>query len=160
MARNNVSIGLLIVAAGIVILLGKLGVFSFLGWLLWPMFIIVPGLLLHYLYFSRVLPSAALIPGGILTVYGGLFFFCNLFGSFLYQYLWPIFIFGVAVGLYEYYFFDRNHPRPAFVAAAILAIISGIFFAFMILFSAAVYAVAFALIIGGALLLYKRPKAW
>ncbi|WJH33059.1 hypothetical protein N6H14_23085 [Paenibacillus sp. CC-CFT747] len=108
MARNNYSAGLLLIGIAVVLLLGKLGVFSFIGSLFWPLLVLAAGLLLHYLYFNRVLPSGVLVPGGMLITYSVLFLFCNLFGWGTMAYLWPAFLLGIAVGLYELHLFDRN----------------------------------------------------
>ncbi|WP_166243765.1 hypothetical protein [Paenibacillus turpanensis] len=158
--NRNFSLGVLILVLGFFILLGKLGLFSFLGAMLWPAFVLIPGLILHFLYFSKVLPSGVLIPAGILTTYSFLFFFCNIFGGHLYKYLWPVFILGVAIGLYEFYLFDRSHPRGVFIASAILAGIALVCFSIVLLFSSAVYLIALGLIAFGFFLIYRRPKAW
>ena len=156
MARNNTSIGVLLIGIAIVLLLGKLGVFSFIGAMLWPLFVLVPGLLFHFLYFGRLLPVGVLVPGGILITYSLIFFYCNMFGWDSMAYLWPGFIFGPAVGLYEFYLFDPRHPRGLFIAALILAIISAVFFTFTFLFTVGIYFVAVALLIAGGFLLMNR----
>ena len=160
MATNRYSVGLLIIAAGIVLLLGKLGVFAFLWKLIWPFVLLVPGLLFHVLYFSRTLPAGVLIPGGILVTYSLMFLFCNLFGWGFMAYLWPGFIFGVAVGLYEYYLFDKSNSRGVFLAAVILAVISGLFFSMTILFAVGITLIAIVLIVVGAVMLFGPRKSW
>ncbi|WP_127582704.1 hypothetical protein [Paenibacillus koleovorans] len=160
MANNRYSIGLIIVALGIVLLLGKLGIIGFFWGLLWPVFILAPGVILHMLFFGRMLPSAVLIPGGILVTISILFLFCNVFGWSSMQYLWPVFPFSVAVGLYEYYLFDKHRPREAFTAALILAIISAFFFGLTLLFTVGIYLIAVVLIIGGVVLLRRSRKLW
>lgn len=157
---KNYSVGVIILLAGVVILLGKLGIVQFIGGFLWPVFVLVPGILLHMLYFGRVLPSGVLIPAGILTAYSVLFFYCNLFGWDSMAYLWPLFILGIAVGLYEFYFFDRYNPKGALVAAIVLAVISGVFFGFTLLFTAGVYLIAVGLIVAGIVMIYRRSSAW
>ncbi len=154
------TLGFVIVLVGVAILLSKFGVIGSLGSLFWPVFVLVPGLVFHALYFGRVLPSGVLIPGGILITYSAMFFFCNLFGWDWMKYLWPGFIFGVAVGLYEFYLFDRHNPKGAFVASLILTVISGVLFGFTLLFTASVYFIALALIAVGLFMIYRRPKAW
>lgn len=158
MQRNQYSLGVIIIAVGIVIILGKLGIFSFAWKILWPLMLLAPGLLFHALFFTRIMPAAVLVPGGILTTYGLMFIFCNIFGWHSMVYLWPGFIFGVAVGLYEFYFFDRQ--RPIFIASLILAIISGLFFSFTLLFTGGIYIIALILILIGAFMLLKRPNTW
>lgn len=160
MTNNRYSIGLIIVAVGVILLLGKLGVFGFFWEVFWPVFVLAPGLLLHALYFSRVLPSGVLIPGGILVTNSILFFLCTIFSWKLMAYLWPGFIFAVAVGLYEYYMFDKRSPRSTLVAAVTLAIISGILFGMTILFTIGIYFIALALIVVGAYILLNKRRLW
>jgi hypothetical protein len=158
--NNSYALGIAIMALGIVILLGKLGVFSFIGSTLWPLFVLLPGLLLHALFFNRMLPSIALIPAGILTFTALLFFYCNIFGWRSMSYLWPGFILAVSLGFYEYYLFDANRPRGALVTAVILAAVAAAFFVFMLMFTAMIYFLAVVLIAVGAYLLFRRPSAW
>lgn len=160
MARNNFSVGLLLIGIAIVLLLGKLGVFSALGSFLWPLFILLPGVLLHVLYFSRSLPAIVLVPGGVLVTYSLMFFYCNLFGWGSMSYLWPGFIFGAAVGLYELHLFDRHSPKGVFSAAIVLAVISAVFFGLAFMFAVGVYFVAFALIVAGAVLIMSKKRTW
>lgn len=160
MARNNYSVGLVLIGIAVILLLGKLGVFSFLGGLLWPVFILLPGLLFHFLFFSRVLPAGVLVPGGILVTYSLMFFFCNLFGWNAMSYLWPGFIFGVAVGLYELHLFDRHSGRGVLTAAMILAAVSGVFFALAFMFTAGIYFIIVLLIVAGVGLMMSRRRNW
>ncbi|RAU99210.1 hypothetical protein [Paenibacillus sp. YN15] len=160
MTRNNYSVGLLLIGIAVILLLGKLGVFSFLGGLLWPVFILLPGVVFHFLYFSRVLPAGVLVPGGILVTYSLMFFFCNIFGWGAMSYLWPGFIFGVAVGLYELHLFDRHAGKGVFTAAMILALLSAVFFALAFMFTAGIYFIIFVLIVVGVGLIMTRKRSW
>ncbi len=160
MARNNYSVGLVLIGIAVILLLGKLGVFSFLGGLLWPVFILLPGVVLHYLYFARVLPAWVLVPGGILVTYSLMFFFCNIFGWGAMSYLWPGFIFGVAVGLYELHLFDRHSGKGVLTAAMILAAISAVFFALAFMFTAGIYFIIFVLLVAGVGLIMTRKRGW
>lgn len=72
---------------------------------------LIPGVLLHVLYFGRLIPAAALVPGGMLSVYALVFLFSNWFGWGYMKFLWPFFILGLAVGLYEYYMFDSSTQK-------------------------------------------------
>ncbi len=55
-------IGLGIIAVGLIILLGKLGVFSFLGQNFWPLLILIPGIILHAMYMMRKVSPIMLLP--------------------------------------------------------------------------------------------------
>jgi hypothetical protein len=158
MARNNYTVGLLLIGIAVILLLGKLGVFSALGAFLWPVFVLLPGALFHFLYFTRVLPVGVLVPGGILVTYSLMFFYCNLFGWDSMAYLWPGFIFGVAVGLYELHLFNPRGGKGALTAAMILSAIAGIFFAFAFMFTVGVYFIAFVLIAVGVFLMMSRGR--
>lgn len=157
MTNRQHMIGIGIVIAGVVILLGKWGVFSFIGSVFWPLFILVPGLVLQFLFFSRLAPSAILIPAGILTTYGLLFLICNGFGWHLMLYLWPIFILGVAVGLYEYYAFGER-DRSVWTAALVLGIVSLALLSLMLLWTIGIYFVALILIVVGLWLVFSNKK--
>ncbi|GIP36677.1 hypothetical protein [Paenibacillus sp. J2TS4] len=160
MQRNNFSVGLLLIGIAVVLILGKLGVFSFLGYVFWPLIVLAVGLGFHFLFFSKVLPSGVLVPGGMLVTYSVLFFLCNLFGWHWMKYLWPVFILGVAVGLYELYLFDRNSPRQLWLVSIILAIVSAVFFVLMFIFTGGVYFLAVLLLAAGLLMILRRPKTW
>jgi hypothetical protein len=160
LTNNRYSIGLIIVAVGVILLLGKLGVFGFFWDVFWPVFVLAPGLLFHVLYFNRVLPSGVLIPGGILVTNSIIFFLCTIFSWNLMAYLWPGFIFAVAVGLYEYYLFDKHSPRGTFVAAIILAIVSGVCFSMTILFTVGIYFIALVLILVGVYMIFNKRRSW
>ncbi|MBJ6363133.1 hypothetical protein ACFOQM_18080 [Paenibacillus sp. GCM10012307] len=160
MSKNQYSVGILMLIAGIVILFGKLGVFSFIGSVFWPLFVLIPGILLHVLYFGRIIPAVALIPGGMLSTYALLFIYCNAFGWDQLQFLWPFFIFGVAVGLYEYYTFSYSRQRRIQVVAFLLAGITAASFAMMLLWSWGIYLVALVLIAAGAWIVFGRRLKW
>jgi hypothetical protein len=160
MARNNYSLGLVLIVLAVILILGKIGIIGFLGSLFWPIFVLLPGIAFHVLFFGRILPVGVLVPGGMLVTYSLMFFYCNLFGWGSMVYLWPGFIFGVAVGLYELHIFNRNSPRGTFIAAFILAVISLVFFTIAFLFTVSIYIIALALIGIGVVMLLKRRRTW
>lgn len=148
-SKNDVKLGLLIAAAGIVILLGKLGVFGFLGRTLWPLVLLVPGLILHALFFGRRLPASALVPAGILTVYGLLFGICNVWGWDLMKLLWPMLLLGIAIGVYEYGMFSSRRVPGVTAGGAILGVISIVLLFFTLAGSGIMYVVGILLVIAG-----------
>lgn len=158
MERNQISLGLIIILVGVAILLGKFGVFSFVGAVFWPVFVLAPGVLFHLFFFARIPPSGVLIPGGILVTYSLLFFLCNIVGWGAMGYLWPVFILGVAVGLYEFYLFNDSKPRGALVAAMILALIAAVFLSFTFLFSVGIHFIAASLILIGIIMIFYNRK--
>ncbi|MGM0879586.1 MAG: hypothetical protein ACQEXQ_00910 [Bacillota bacterium] len=160
MPNNKYSAGIILLLAGAVILLGKLGVFSFLGAIFWPLLVLIPGILLHVLYFGRLVPAVVLVPGGMLVVYALLFVFCNLLGWDSLKYLWPLFIFGVAAGLYEYYLFGSSRPPVVLTASIALAAASALFIILVLLWSWGIYAIAVAFIAAGIWMMLSKRRRW
>ena len=147
------KVGLFIAAAGIVILFGKLGVFGFLGRNLWPLLILLPGLFLHLLFFSRRASATVLIPAGVLTVYGLLFGLCNTWGWGLMKHLWPVLLLGFAVGLYEYSLHAFSQSSGLTITAVILGLLSIILLVFSWLGTGALYVLGAILIAAGVWLI-------
>jgi len=99
--------GIFLIIIGILVILNQLSVISLFWKFIWPIFILVPGLIFEFSYFANpTLQNAGLlVPGGILIVIGILFFF-SVFTDFVYMdILWPIFILAPAFGLFQLYLF-------------------------------------------------------
>lgn len=158
-SRRDLALGISIVVAGVVILLGKLGVFGFLGRTLWPLVLLLPGMFLHFLFFTRRASAAILIPGGILTVYGLLFFICNMGGWGLMSVLWPVLILGVAVGLYEYYLYETPRPAGVLPIALGLTLLSILIILFTWFKTGALYIIALILIAAGLWMILGRKRS-
>jgi len=78
---------------------------------LWPLFVLVPGLLFHvvYLVVRKPVWSWLLVLGGSLTVWG-VVFFLNTFGGWdSMSYLWPLLLLGPVLGFWEMYLFGLRH---------------------------------------------------
>lgn len=149
MARNRYSLGIVLIVIAALLILGKIGVFGFVATLFWPLVFLLPALLLHFLYFSRIAPSAVLVPGGLFIVYTVLFLICNWFGWHLMHYLWPFLLFGAAAGLYEWYMFDPRSAKGALFASAVITAVSFILFVLTLLSHAGILAIAIILLIAG-----------
>lgn len=156
--NNKLTTGILILAAGIIILFGKLGVFSFLGKALWPLLLLIPGILLHLWHFWRRGPYELLLPGGILIVYSILFFIANFWGWHTLKYTWPGLILGIAVGLYEYERFAPIRQNGVMITAVILGVLSVVLFGITLFSFALIYVLAAGLIIAGIWLIAARGK--
>jgi hypothetical protein len=89
-----------------------------------------------------------------------MFLYCTIFGWGAMSYLWPGFIFGVAVGLYEYYMFSDDKPRGALIASLIVGSVSIVFFGFTLIRTNAIYVIAAALILIGLFMILRRPRTW
>ncbi|GMK40115.1 hypothetical protein PCCS19_31700 [Paenibacillus sp. CCS19] len=150
--------GIALLGAGLVILLGKSGFFSFIGSVLWPVILLVAGILLHVLYFGRMLPTVALVPAGTLSVYGLLFLICSVFGWSSFDHLWPFVLFGPAAGLYEYYAFEPFKPRLALQLAVGLGAVTVIAFGFILISSWSIYVIGLVLIAAGLWLTVGRGR--
>nr|WP_255654379.1 hypothetical protein [Cohnella sp. REN36] len=139
-------------------MLGKLGVFTVIGVVFWPLAVLVTGILLHVLYFGRVLPAITLVPAGILTAVSILLMIGNWFGWGTMKYMWPLFLLAVAIGLYEYYVFGFVRNRAVWTAAMGLAGISVLLFLMTLLWTWGVYLIALLLIGFGIWLVMRRPR--
>lgn len=86
----------------------------------WPMIVLMAGVVFELVYFVSLKAPGFLVPGGILTTYGLLFFFEVATNWDFAQYTWPVYIIGVAVGLFQLYLFSGK-PKGLLIAVAILA---------------------------------------
>jgi len=159
--NNRALMGAGLLAVGIILLFLSKGADFGPGTMiayLWPsMFVIPLGLFFHWMYFSMLARrgSGLLIPGGILITAGVV---CQI--SMVtdgWGYMWPGFIFAVAVGLFEFYFFG-NRNKWLLIPINILSVLSALFF---VVFSIGAIIgkfssqpiMAILLILGGAVLL-------
>lgn len=169
MNRSGKTLGGIIVIIGILFLLRNFHILAFNPvWVLshfWAaIFVILPGALFHYGFFSgnRRNPGA-LVPGGILLVTGIALQIGSLFGGW--SIIWPAFIFSVAFGLFELYYFG-NRERGLLIPIGILTGLSALFFMSfslgqLIRFSTRPYVLPILLIgIGLAVLLKNRDRKY
>ncbi|MCC3380043.1 hypothetical protein ACFQ5D_05975 [Paenibacillus farraposensis] len=148
-------IGVGIVAAGLIILLGKLGAFSFLGRNFWPLLILIPGIVLYAMYMMRKVSPLILLPAGILSVYGLLFSLCNTWGWHLMAYLWPLLFLGIAIGLWGYAINDISMSRNVYTGSLILGLISVLLLIISLLRTGLIYMIAILLIGAGIWMVVK-----
>lgn len=115
-SRGRIFVGIIILFSGIFMLLNHLGFIEFRFALIWPLFLLIPGLIFEFGYFfSRRKNRSFLVPGGILTVYGLVFFLDAFYGWAFLTPLWPFLLLGVAFGLFQLYVFgyqDRSLLLP------------------------------------------------
>lgn len=152
--RKEPAIGIVIIAAGLFILLGKWGFFSFLGGTLWPLFVFLAGAALYVLIRYRMLPAVAFVPAGALLVYGLLFMICHWVSWGLFAYLWPLIPFGLAVGLFGYCQLDPYAQRGVYAFAIALAGISALLLLLTLFVGLIVYLIALFLILVGVVLVF------
>lgn len=154
--NNKLTTGIFILAAGIIILLGKWGVFSFLLKTLWPLLLLIPGIILHLWHFYRKGSAELLLVGGILVVYSIIFFIGIIGGWGTLKYIWPGFILGIAVGLFEYDRFGRRYQQGVLAGALILGVLSIVLLSLSLFTWSLIYVLAIILIIGGIYLIIAR----
>lgn len=130
--RFNTILGMVLILAGVIFLLKNLHIFdpilSFISInTFWPLlFVIFPGLIFHYAFFSgSKRDPGLLVPGGILLV-TGLTLQLSVFTE-AWDILWPLYIFAVAFGLFELYAFG-NRDKGLLIPIGILGALSLIFF--------------------------------
>lgn len=121
MNRNsNIVIGVVLIIMGVLFLMSNLGYLNFSWSYVWPLALLVPGLYMHFAFFTGIDRNPGiLVPGGILTTYGALFYANVFFGWRIMAELWPLFLLGVAIGLFELYLFG-NHDKGLLIPVGIL----------------------------------------
>lgn len=109
MKRGNIIWGMLFILLGIFFLLGRFFNNTWGIGDLWPLFILIPGLLFESGYFSSRKDPGLLVPGGILTTIGLLMLFETFTGWRFSGYTWPIYPLSVAIGLFQLYLFTGRN---------------------------------------------------
>lgn len=151
MVNNRHAFGIIAICAGILILLGKLGFFT----AFWPFFFIAFGLGIHLAFTRNYLSSQWLVLTGISVTYGLIFLYCNLAGWDELSWLWPGFIFGVAVGLYHKYRYSGTTTGGSLIGSIVLTVISVVFFFLSIIFQSGATFLAVLMIAIGAYVIYR-----
>lgn len=101
----------------------------------WPVFVLAPGLIFEFSYFTSRRNPGLLVPGGVLTVIGSLFFFETLTSWKFAGYTWPVYVLAPAFGLFQLYIFSErkkgNHGLliPVFILTTVgaFSLITSIF---------------------------------
>ncbi|MCI3919720.1 hypothetical protein MO973_05680 [Paenibacillus sp. TRM 82003] len=156
MTNRTLPLGLVIIAAGIVILLGKLGLFYAIAAWLWPLALIAAGAWLHWAVWQRKLPGLALIVGAVLAGMGITFLICAWFGWYWMRAFWPLIPLSLAVGLLECAAADRmSSLRIGAFALGGLSIAALLITMFAYLNG---YVVALLLIVAGVVIVARKPN--
>lgn len=132
MKPSNTIWGILLIFLGIMLIVNRflnLDIFSMSN--LWPVFVLGPGLIFELSYVTSRRNPGVLVPGGILTTLGLLFFFETFTNWQFSGYTWPIYIFAPAVGLFQLFLATRQRgllvPVLILTAVASVSLISEIF---------------------------------
>lgn len=160
MNRNKMGMGAVLIILGLLLLLRpafNITIFDMQHF--WPIFVIAPGLIFEASFFVSKANPGLLVPGGILTTIGGLFFFETFTNWYFAAYTWPVYILAVAIGLYQLYLFG-GREKALLIPVGILTTVALVSFAFIVfgnilvwLNSSIVWAVLFILL--GILILVK-----
>lgn len=131
---NNLFWGLIFIIIGLALLGSRIfnydiNLFKWRYW--WPLFVLLPGLSFEFGYFTSRSNAGVLVPGGILTVIGSLFFFETFTGWRFSGYTWPVYLLAVAFGLFQLYLFSKEKNTGLLVPVFILTIIPAIAFSGM-----------------------------
>ncbi len=105
MRKGEYITGIILILIGGVFLLNNFGLIEIDFEIQWPLFLLIPGLIFELSFFIRRKDAGLLVPGGILTTYGLLFYANEIYSWDLISDLWPIFPLGVAIGLFQLYLF-------------------------------------------------------
>jgi len=109
MKNSNIVMGAVLVALGCILLLSNLGYINFSWDYIWPMALLLPGIYLHFAYFTKIDKNPGnLVPAGILTTYGLMAYAVAFFGWGTMASLWPFILLGIAIGLMELYLFGTR----------------------------------------------------
>ncbi len=157
MKSSRAILGTLIILIGLVLLLNNLNLINIDLSQLWPLFLLVPGLAFEIGYLTGGRDPGLLVPGGMLTTYGLVFFANIIWGWHNMAYLWPAFPLGVAIGLFQLYLFGKREAA-LLIPIGILGGYSAI--AFLNAYTGLGWETVFpvALIAVGVLLLFNRKK--
>lgn len=124
MKRSNTLLGGAFVVLGAILLSARYlfgaDMFSLGPDDFWPMIVLLLGVVFELVYFTAQRAPGFLVPGGILTTYGLLFFFEVSTNWRFAAYTWPVYILGVAIGLFQLYLFT-GRPKGLLIAVGILA---------------------------------------
>ena len=172
MRRSNSALGGLLVIIGGLLLAARflfnkplisLGPNDF-----WPMIILLAGAGFELAYYVSLKAPGLLVPGGILTTYGLLFFFETATNWRFAEYTWPVYLLGVVVGLFQMYM-HIGRPKGLLIGICIIggiAIACFIVMFFRVFLSTVDLAVVIPLIlIGGGMIMFfgrssSKSRTW
>ena len=169
MKKINYLFGLLLLLIGGLLILANFGVIEIAWDNLWPLFVLIPGILFELSYFNcrkdddnrggiEDFPgSALLVLGGILITYGLLFLVNVIYGWHLMENLWPIFLLGVAIGLLQAYLFG-GREKYLLIPVGILGAISLFFLINNLVFIDFRLLAGILLIVIGLWIIFKKIK--
>ncbi|GAH26557.1 unnamed protein product [marine sediment metagenome] len=157
MKKINYIFGFLLLCIGVILILSNFGVIEIVWENLWPLFLLIPGIVFELSYFIYRKDAGLLVPGGILITYGLLFLVNVNYGWHLMEYLWPIFPLGVAIGLLQAYLFG-GREKYLLIPVGILGAISLFFLINNLVFIDFRLLAGILLIVIGLWIIFKKIK--
>ena len=169
MKKINYIFGFLLLFIGVLLILANFGVIKIIWDNLWPLFLLIPGIVFELSYFiyrkddgncggiEDFPGSGLLVLGGILITYGLLFSVNVIYGWHLMEDLWPIFLLGVAVGLLQAYLFG-GREKYLLIPVGILGAISLFFLINNLLFVDFRLLAGIVLTVIGIWIIFKKIK--
>ena len=158
MKKINYIFGFLLLFIGVLLILSNFGVIEIVWENLWPLFLLIPGILFELSYFISRKDAGLLVPGGILITYGLLFCVNVSCGWHLMENLWPIFPLGVAIGLFQLYLFG-GREKGLLIPVGILGAISLFFLINNLFFIDFRFLAGILLVIIGIWIIFKKIKS-
>jgi hypothetical protein len=158
MKKINSIFGLLLLFIGAMLILSNFGVIEIVWDNLWPLFLLIPGVVFELSYFTYRKDAGLLVPGGILITYGLLFLVNVNYGWHLMDNLWPIFPLGVAIGLFQLYLFGERE-KGLLIPIGILGAISLFFLINNLVFIDFGLLAGILLVLIGIWIIFKKAKS-
>ncbi len=158
MKKINSIFGLLLLLIGAMLILSNFGVIEIVWDNLWPLFLLIPGIVFELSYFIYRKDAGLLVPGGILITYGLLFLVNVNYGWHLMDNLWPIFPLGVAIGLFQLYLFGERE-KGLLIPIGILGAISLFFLINNLVFIDFGLLAGILLVLIGIWIIFKKAKS-
>lgn len=166
MKKSDSMLGGLLVIIGAILLAARFlfnkSFFSLDANDFWPIIVLLLGAGFELAYYISLKAPGLLVPGGILTTCGMLFFFEVSTNWSFAAYTWPIYILAVAVGLFQLYV-HIGRPRGLMIAVGILGGIASACFIVMIFrfFLGAIdlgLVIPVVLVLGGLVMVFGKSR--
>jgi len=157
MKKINYIFGLSLLFIGVLLILANFGVIEIVWDNLWPLFLLIPGIVFELSYFIYRKDAGLLVPGGILITYGLLFLVNVNYGWHLMDNLWPVFPLGVAIGLFQLYLFG-GREKGLLIPVGILGAVSLFFLVNNLLFVDFRLLAGILLVLIGIWVIFKKAK--
>ncbi len=157
MKKINYLFGLFLLFIGVLLILANFGVIEIIWENLWPLFLLISGIVFELSYFISRKDAGLLVPGGILITYGLLFLVNVSYGWHLMEDLWPIFPLGVAIGLLQLYLFGQRE-KGLLIPIGILGAISLFFLINNLFFIDFKLLAGIVLVVIGIWIIFKKAK--